>query len=461
MQTCIGTGILAIPYATHRGGMVVGPAICALIAVWNSVACAMMIECKNYVQHIDIPSHLCISSTYSRMAYAGLGRLGVVITDTSVVVTLLGVCVAYQITFSSLLSSVQAVDFSGQMLTLISGVFVLPLCLSSSFSSLAALSLLGLVCLCVGSIAIIYFGFCSYGSDVYRDPFSQLSATPASSSDLASFVGIATFCFGLPPLAFPLQESMRDKSKFNLAVAAALVFVWVFYVLIGDLGALFYVHSPQGVLENVLSDLPVSSPLALSVRVCMAMVCILTFPLTFLPPAQMIEKYFEGVGKVKAVEVVDRIATMEGGVKSAQYGSFQGALVGADSNSDSEELSPLLSSSASKVSPMFSYVLRCVLVLLCTSVAVFVPCFATVISVLGALTVALLSFVLPPLLHLTIISYPRYMGGNRGLALNSDWSGWQVSADVVLLVCGLLLTVLTTCLILIQAAAKFSAGLGC
>ncbi|RYG66094.1 hypothetical protein EON64_10545, partial [archaeon] len=253
--------------------MVVGPVICALIAVWNAVVCAMMIECKEHVQQRAVPAHLCISSTYSRIAYAGLGRLGVVVTDISVIVTLLGVCVAYQITFASLLSSVPLIDLSVQTLTFISGLLVLPLCLSGSLGGLSALSLLGLVCLCLGCLAILYFGLCSYGSAVYADPFSQLSAVPSSSTDLASFVGIATFCFGLAPLAFPLQESMQDKSQFDLAVAAALLFVWTVYVLIGDLGALFYVHSERGVQENVLSDLPLASPLALGVRLCMAMVC--------------------------------------------------------------------------------------------------------------------------------------------------------------------------------------------
>ena len=425
-----------------------GPVICAVIATWNAVACAMMIECKEHALDQTIPSHMCVSSTYSRIAYVGLGWLGMAITDLSVIVTLLGVCVAYQITFSSLLSAVPAISLSGQALTCVSGMLVLPLCLSGSFRSLSSLSLLGLLCLCLGSLAILYFGFCSYGSAVYSDPFSQLSAWPANASALASFVGIAAFCFGLPPLAFPLQESMQDKSQFNLAVAAALLFVWTVYVVIGDLGALLYVHSAQGVAENVLSDLPMSSPLALAVRLCMAMVCVLTFPLTFLPPAQMIQKYLQ----ISRREACEKAAMSKAAVRG--YGSLQSTRPAADR--DAEEDAPLLSpATTAPETPAVSPALHCALVAACTCAAVFVPCFATVISVLGAMTVALLSFVLPPLLHLAIVSYPRYVAGAR------QAERWQLGVDVVLLVCGLLLSALSSFLIVAQAAAKVRAGEGC
>lgn len=61
-------------------------------------------DCKSTCSNVEFPSHL--SSTYSKMAYAGAGQLGVIVTDMSIIITLLGVCIAFQITFATLLHEV-------------------------------------------------------------------------------------------------------------------------------------------------------------------------------------------------------------------------------------------------------------------------------------------------------------------------------------------------------------------
>lgn len=76
----------------------------AVVATWNFVASSLLMECKSVCNNVAFPSHL--SSTYSKMAYAGAGHLGVLVTDMSIIVTLLGVCIAFQITFATLLHEV-------------------------------------------------------------------------------------------------------------------------------------------------------------------------------------------------------------------------------------------------------------------------------------------------------------------------------------------------------------------
>jgi hypothetical protein len=75
-----------------------------VIAGWNWLASSLLMECKHATSAIDFPPHL--SSGYSKIAYAGAGNIGVVLTDISIIVTLLGVCVAFQITFATLLREV-------------------------------------------------------------------------------------------------------------------------------------------------------------------------------------------------------------------------------------------------------------------------------------------------------------------------------------------------------------------
>lgn len=76
----------------------------AIIASWNWLASLLLMECKEVTKTVEWPQHL--SSNYSRVAYAGAGRLGVALADFSIIVTLLGVCIAFQITFATLLSEV-------------------------------------------------------------------------------------------------------------------------------------------------------------------------------------------------------------------------------------------------------------------------------------------------------------------------------------------------------------------
>jgi amino acid permease len=247
----------------------------------------MMVECKNACAGHVFPLHL--SSTYSRIAYAGAGGVGVAVTDFSIIVTLLGVCIAYQITFAQLLQEVPWTNFSTSTLTILSGLLALPLCCVPNIGVLGIFSLIGLVCLITSVVAIIVYGVLLYGDAVLESPFgasaaggaddhltgigsdahAHLPLWPETLSSMTSFIGVATFCFGLCSLAFPVEESMRDKRQFATAVAWSLVFVWFVYVLLGDVGAILYVHSAVGIKDNILSNLPTDSFVALLVRLAM------------------------------------------------------------------------------------------------------------------------------------------------------------------------------------------------
>lgn len=211
------------------------------------------------------------------------------ITDCSIIVTLLGVCIAYQITFAQLLQQIPYTNFSTSTLTIVFALLAIPLCCVPNVGVLAIFSLIGLICLIVSVIAIIVYGVISYGGEVAQDPFGPISFTnaddhlasggndshthlplwPETLSSMSSFIGVATFCFGLCSLAFPVEESMRNKNEFGKAVVWSLIFVWFLYVLLGDVGAILYVHDPVGIKGNILSNLPTDSFTARMVRLAM------------------------------------------------------------------------------------------------------------------------------------------------------------------------------------------------
>ena len=289
-QLCIGVGVLALPYATSVGGLLFAPLVIAVVASWNAVACSKMVECKDACNGMDFPAHL--SSTYSKIAYAGAGEIGVIVTDVSIIVTLIGVCIAYQITFAQLLQQIPWTNFDTTTLSIAFAFLALPLCCVPNIGVLAVFSLIGLVCLVVSVVAIIVYGVLLYGSAAWEQPFSHVSfgghdnhlsaivndshkhlpLWPENLSSMSSFIGVATFCFGLCSLAFPVLESMRDKRQFGTAVFWSLLFVWFVYVLLGDVGALLYVEAAAGIRDNILSNLPTDSFVALLVRLAMTAV---------------------------------------------------------------------------------------------------------------------------------------------------------------------------------------------
>ena len=45
-KLCIGSGILALPFAAERGGLLTMPLVIALVGLWNIGSCQLMISCK-------------------------------------------------------------------------------------------------------------------------------------------------------------------------------------------------------------------------------------------------------------------------------------------------------------------------------------------------------------------------------------------------------------------------------
>lgn len=414
-KLCIGSGILALPYAAQKGGLLFTPAIIGVIAYWNTIACEQIIECKNLSQQMNytIPNE--VNSTYSRIAYCALGWLGVRITDLCIVVTLLGVCVTYLITFSTMLQEIPGIPFSAGQLTAFSILVVYPMSCSTDVSKLTSFSLLGLVCLIGGVISIVCFGIYLFGQDVMLAESIDLPLFPENAVDFSTFLGIVTFGFGLPSLAFPVEESMARPSEFYVAARWAVIFVWIVYFCMADGVSILFVHDDRGIASNILKNLPVDSFLGNAVRIAMAFVCLLTFPLTFIPPAQLAEQAL--------VQYLDRIAGHPY-ARNMQYNGWLSffSVSPMDDGGLTDDSTPSNYMSTSNSSddirneellrptptPFLVYIIRLVLVLLCAYSSLTVPCFGLVVSLLGCFTVSVLSFILPPYLSLILISRPAY-----------------------------------------------------
>ncbi len=417
-KLCIGTGILALPYATLHGGLIFSPIGIALIALWNGIACTMLMRCKRAFKHNESlqKSTQHLSSPYSRIAYAATGSLGVYTIDFSIIITLLGVCVTYQIAFASLVSDIPGSIFSIKILTIISGLCVYPISCAKNVGILAQYSLFGLVFLLIGITAIFGFGIYSFGltgskSSVVSQP---LHNWPLSTEDMTSYMGVAIFCFGVCSLVFPVEANMKKKNEINLAVLYCLLFVWSIYTVVGDGLALLYVHDARGIMSNILQNLPIQSTSAIAVRVSMAAVCLFTFPLTLVPPAQMIEQLIHHNLRGVLISSTSGKGLLS---QTTSYTSIEAsdnsnkASVNGDHNEESS--GDMYSENIEEPPVLLRFSVRFVLISMCTLLAISIPCFGDVISLLGSFTVSILSFVMPPILHYQLVSSQLLTGYNR------------------------------------------------
>ena len=461
-KLCIGSGILALPFAISKGGLVLSPIFLGLIAVLNGVSCDMMVDCKNAVRcQFDVPAE--IISTYSRISFCGGGWPAVYTTDFSIIITLLGVCVTYLITFTAMMEDLPIFDVSEASLAWISFVLVYPLCCSKDVSKLAKFSLAGLCCLLLAVAVIILFGIFSYGPKLFKAEGPELPLFSENIDDFATFCGIATFGFGLCSLAFPVEESMTYPQEFGKAVQVALIFVWLVYVIVGDGIAFLFVHDERGIDSNILRNLPLDDTCAHIVRFAMALVCILTLPLTFIPPAQMIEQLLMQCGDFLQKRKTSSFGRFLGYSSSGEFQSLNG-------NHDMEQFPNSLS--IEHISTKFSdedeiifrepsralqLITRGLLLWMCHAFAIRIPCFGLIVSLLGCFTVTILSFVLPPYLSLNIISKRAYESLDTTSSI-APQVVYRYYRDIWMIVFGVLLCLVLTVIVSIQCYNVYFSG---
>lgn len=404
-KLCLGTGILALPFATTKGGTLFVPVGIALIALFNGYSCQILIECKKRTANARVPAGL--SSTYSKIAYCSGGWTAVAVTDASIIITLLGVCISYQITFASLMG-----DFlqglggfaSSSALSVVSFVILMtPALAVEDISSLTKFSLSGLIALLAAVCAIVVFGIQLYGADVVggNTAQQQLPLYPASLGDFSACLGVLVFGFGICSLVFPVEESMESKADFPAAVLVCLVVVWLAYSVVGVGVAVLFVHAPTGVASNVLENLPSASVAAQLVRLAMSATCLLTFPLAFVPPAKMLESYL-----LSLMTWWDR-TSLPHFLPTLHYTE-----INANINTTNTTINVnggeghLKRGEPPRLSTPVRYFNRALLLAACTHVSCRFPCFGLVVSLLGCFTVSILSFILPPFFRLKLVSLP-------------------------------------------------------
>lgn len=385
VKTCVGTGVLALPYAFSHGGALSVPGMLAL-GLWNwwtSMQLLLVREALSSQACLDVNER----SAYSAIVCSAFGRRGMHLLDSCMGVMLLGVCCALQIQAVELMYTVSGLPWYA--CSLVSSCLLAPLVAQRSLARLSLVSVAGLTVLAIGLMAVLCHGWLKYGWPS-RVPSEALSAPKMAG--FAQFFGIAAFSFGLQNVLLPVQDGMSDPVRAPEALLRAIVVVVLAYVLVGVmLSTLFCSASTGGPEQLIILNLPRPSTVASLVQTSSAAVALLSYPMPLMPLVELVVNlsshscHGPQLGHVKECEPTSVRANL-----SARFGTL------------------CVTSTAALTLRSFG------------ALAGFVGC-------LGLVTANLL----PPLLHLKLCSWPRLSTAHT---IRSTAAVWVLLDSVLVLI---------------------------
>ena len=188
-----------------------------------------------------------------------------------------------------------------------------------------------------------------------------------------------------------MKESMKKPAGIMRATKISLWFVFISYVLIGELMLVMFWPTIHGIKSDITRVLPMNTYLSSFVSLSMAMVILCTTPLVIVPCGALVMKKLgldrlDGEGQERRLGVTVRI----------------------------------------------------IICIICALISVMVPNFVYVVSFIGCLCMSILSFAYPPLTHMLCL-----MKLNKKTLRPKRYYGRMV-IDVVVFIFGLTSSILTT-----------------
>ena len=413
-KICVGTGVMALPWAFVQGGALAVPGL-VLLGAWNYYTSYQLIEARHAFERrggncgpMSPGMQRASRSAYSALAYGALGRPGRLLLECGLISVLVGVCASLQMQAAQLAHSLIPAA-SHTLCVLVTAPLLAPLVLLKTASGLSRVNLAGLIVL-IASLSSV----CIEGSRRYYERELHATATTAESAEsalsaltampslsaAAAYFGVAAFCFGTQALVLPVQESMARPAHARRALGLALSFVVLLNVAIGSLLSFWYGSSDEGVQQLILLNLQAGSPLSAAIESASAAVALLSYPLPLMPVVQLLTSPVEG-----DTRLADR---------------------GCEHKS-----APLLAAARSPLErarrrataswwPQGEDAIRLALLAFTTTVSLLVPNFGAVTGFLGCVNLAN-SALLPPLIHLRLVALERQSctwGYRRGVVVD-------------------------------------------
>eukprot|EP00933_Yihiella_yeosuensis_P071365 TRINITY_DN79572_c0_g1_i1.p1 TRINITY_DN79572_c0_g1~~TRINITY_DN79572_c0_g1_i1.p1 ORF type:complete len:595 (+),score=56.78 TRINITY_DN79572_c0_g1_i1:219-1787(+) len=293
----VGGGVLSLPYAVARSGFLLGVVAIFLSAFISAWTFEMLVDCSRRTGR----------DSYMLVAQAALGPVARQVTVIMIVILCWLGTIAYAVLIGDLLEPVaeyylspdtpsakQTPVVSRQVLIVISGILISPMCVSRSLGALKYLCLASVASVCavtafIGWSALSTLGEARYiwwtgasGQEESAWIRPEYRLFPANWVDAAYAIPVFGVSFLCHFNALPAHQELTHPTRWRIrrVVTITMCFTTVLYALIGNFGYLFAADQTCG---NVLLNFSVRNGGATMARCALGLVLTFNFPLLVLP----------------------------------------------------------------------------------------------------------------------------------------------------------------------------------
>lgn len=284
LKSFIGTGVLFLPKAYLNGGM-----------MFSNVVLLVVASLSYYCFILLVNTRLRVEGSFGDMGGILYGKWMRALILSSVALSQIGFVSAYIVfTAESLQAFVLAVSkcqtwIDIKFMVLMQLVIFLPLSLIRDISKLGLTAIIADVFIALGLLYLGYFDIHTMAK------YGVADITNFNSRDWTLFIGTAIFTFEGVGLIIPIQESMKDPSKFPPVLAGVMIFITVLFI---SMGALSYAAFGSATKTVVLLNLPQDSKFVNTIQLLYSLAILLSTPLQLFPAIRIMEnEIFSRSGK--------------------------------------------------------------------------------------------------------------------------------------------------------------------
>ena len=276
LKSFVGTGVLFLPKAYLNGGM-----------LFSNVVLLGVAALSYYCFILLVNTRLKVEGSFGDMGGVLYGKWMRALILSSVALSQIGFVSAYIVfTSENLQAFVLAVSrcrsfIDIKLMVLMQLIIFLPLSLIRDISKLGITALVADAFILLG---LIYLGYYDIRTLVINHGVSDIVNFNAQTWPL--FIGTAIFTFEGVGLIIPIQESMKQPSKFPPVLAGVMIIITVIFI---SMGALSYAAFGSTTKTVVLLNLPQDDKFVNTVQLLYSLAILLSTPLQLFPAIRIIE----------------------------------------------------------------------------------------------------------------------------------------------------------------------------
>ncbi|XP_068619514.1 proton-coupled amino acid transporter-like protein CG1139 [Battus philenor] len=362
LKCSLGTGILAMPQAFARAGLVTGIVATVLVGILVTHCLHVLVRsqysaCKKLqVPLLSYPAAAATAFSNGPPSFRNLAKPCAITVDVFLVVYQLGICCVYIVFIADNIKKVcdPYYEMAVEIHMLIILIPLIGFNLIPSLKLLAPFSALANLMTFVGLGIVIYFLVSGKKSEEPLDLWGSAETFPL-------FFGTILFALTAVGVVIALENNMKTPKSFGRpcgVLNTGMTFIVLLYVAVGALGYVFCVSECS---DSITLDLPKGDPLATTVIVMFAVAIFISYGLHCYVPVEVLWKGY---------------------------------------------LLPWLEDSGSNRLRLWEYALRVALCLLTFVLAVTVPRLGLFISLFGALCLSALGICFPAIME-AFLKYPQ------------------------------------------------------